>query len=254
MRANSLVGASPAKSRQLLPQLSVPKVARLSLSPVLDVCFERAPGRDGVGGQCNWPVEHEVGVMSSITVGRPAVRQSTAATDAQQRVARPARRCRRGRWKHEPKGHAGLGRGQSTSETSHASSNWGSPRRNPISGGAPGGASSLQWPDPVGAPVETEPLWEPPRWEGRRKWPSLMPEESGRLISLRPAGRKVLSSSAAGSQCQPRVEGPSVRGGTPAEHGSRWSPQRSQLSAEPAPVEASHRSCAPVGVPPPPSA
>ena len=22
---------------------------------------ERAPGRDGVGGQCNWPVEHEVG-------------------------------------------------------------------------------------------------------------------------------------------------------------------------------------------------
>ena len=30
---NSLVGASPAKSRQLLPQLSIPRVARLSLSP-----------------------------------------------------------------------------------------------------------------------------------------------------------------------------------------------------------------------------
>ena len=32
---NSLVGASPAKSRQLLPQLSVPRVIRLSLSPSL---------------------------------------------------------------------------------------------------------------------------------------------------------------------------------------------------------------------------
>ena len=34
-KLNSLVGASPAKSRQLLPQLSVPRVIRLSLSPSL---------------------------------------------------------------------------------------------------------------------------------------------------------------------------------------------------------------------------
>ena len=48
MRANSLVGASPAKSRQLLPQLSVPRVARLSLSPVLDVgCQESTRTRWG---------------------------------------------------------------------------------------------------------------------------------------------------------------------------------------------------------------
>ena len=36
-----------------MSQLPSPKVTRLSSSPVL----ERAPGRDGVGGQCNWPVE-----------------------------------------------------------------------------------------------------------------------------------------------------------------------------------------------------
>ena len=104
-----------------------------------------------MGGQCNWPVEHEVGVMSFITIGRPTVRQSTAATDAQQRVARPARRCRRGRWKHEPKGHAGLGRGQSTSETSHALS----------SGGAPSGTRSQAEPQAEPAPCSGRTLLEP---------------------------------------------------------------------------------------------
>ena len=40
-----------------MSQLPSPKVTRLSSSPVL----ERAPGRDGAGGQCNWPVERSGG-------------------------------------------------------------------------------------------------------------------------------------------------------------------------------------------------
>ena len=35
---------------------------------------ERAPGRDGVGGQCNWPVEHEVGESFSLIGGPTALR------------------------------------------------------------------------------------------------------------------------------------------------------------------------------------
>ena len=60
MRANSLVGASPAKSRQLLPQLSVPRVIRLSLSPVLDVCC-RESTRTRWGGR---PVQLAGGTRS----------------------------------------------------------------------------------------------------------------------------------------------------------------------------------------------
>ena len=50
-----LVGALPRRevATKLMSQLPSPKVTGLSSSPVL----ERAPGRDGVGGQCNWPVE-----------------------------------------------------------------------------------------------------------------------------------------------------------------------------------------------------
>ena len=48
---NSLVGASPAKSRQLLPQLSVPSVTGLSLSPVLEVVCCRESTRTRWGGR-----------------------------------------------------------------------------------------------------------------------------------------------------------------------------------------------------------
>ena len=41
----------PRKVETLLSQLSVPRVTGLSLSPVLESAVERAPGRDGVGGQ-----------------------------------------------------------------------------------------------------------------------------------------------------------------------------------------------------------
>ena len=46
-----LVGALPRRevATKLMSQLPSPKVTGLSSSPVL----ERAPGRDGVGGQCN---------------------------------------------------------------------------------------------------------------------------------------------------------------------------------------------------------
>ena len=48
---NSLVGASPAKSRQLLPQLSVPSATGLSLSPVLEVVCCRESTRTRWGGR-----------------------------------------------------------------------------------------------------------------------------------------------------------------------------------------------------------
>ena len=48
---SSLVGASPAKSRQLLPQLSVPSVTGLSLSPVLEVVCCRESTRTRWGGR-----------------------------------------------------------------------------------------------------------------------------------------------------------------------------------------------------------
>ena len=57
---NSLVEASPAKSRQAIVATFRPK-SQDSLSVQFSKSVERAPGRDGVGGQCNWPVEHEVG-------------------------------------------------------------------------------------------------------------------------------------------------------------------------------------------------
>ena len=50
---NSLVGASPAKSRQLLPQLSVPSVMGLSLSPVLEVNCCRESTQTRWGGRPN---------------------------------------------------------------------------------------------------------------------------------------------------------------------------------------------------------
>ena len=60
---SSLVGASPAKSRQLLPQLSVPKCHRtLSQSSSRSRLLSREhPDKMGWEAKLAWPVEHKVG-------------------------------------------------------------------------------------------------------------------------------------------------------------------------------------------------